>query len=269
MRGIGEVAERLRRSTVQVHCAGSRGSGSGIIWSAEGLVLTNAHVARTKELQVELWDGRRFPVRVASRDRRRDLAALRISASGLDAAAHGDSSRLRPGELVIAVGSPLGFATALSTGVVHSIGPISGMGTQEWIRADVRLAPGNSGGPLANAEGRVIGINTAILNGMGLAVASNAAAAFLKYGARPSLGVVLQPIAAGLLLLEVDPDGAAAWASLKAGDVLLMSLDELHAALDSGQETVRLRFLRGDPGVRRLPIRETTARLAPRVAEAA
>jgi len=273
MRGFGDIAERLRRSTVEVRLKGSRGGGSGVVWSASGRVLTNAHVARSAEAEVELWDGRRLPARLISRDSRRDLAWLRIAATDLEPASPGDSSALRPGELVMAVGSPLGFAGALSRGVVHSIGPIAGLGPQPWIRADVRLAPGNSGGPLANAHGQVIGINTAIVNGLGVAVPANAAAEFLERGPRPALGVALRPVPLGLLLLEVDPEGAAAMASLKAGDILLMSLDELSATLDRGREVVRLRFLRGAtgpaPAPGRLPVRETSVRLVARRVEAA
>jgi serine protease Do len=264
MRGIGEIAERLRRSTVQVFLPGARSGGSGVVWDAGGLVLTNAHVARASEAEVELWDGRRFPARIASRDARRDLASLRISALDLQPAAAGNSDTLRPGELVIAIGSPLGFAGALSSGVVHSLGALPGMGRQNWIRADVQLAPGNSGGPLANAQGQVIGINTAIVNGLGVAVPSNAAARFLRKGARPSLGVVLRPVSIGLLLLEVDPNGAAAAASLRAGDILIGSFDDLSDALDSGREVLRLQFFRGD----QMRIREAFVRLAAR-AEAA
>ncbi len=265
MLGFGEVAERLRRSTVQVFSKGHRGGGSGVVWDAAGMVLTNAHVARSDEARIELWDGRELDARVTSRDPRRDLALLRIPAAGLEAASHGNSDALRPGELVIAVGSPLGFAGALSTGVVHSIGELPGMGRQRWIRADVRLAPGNSGGPLADAEGRVIGINTAIVNGLGVAVPSNAAAAFLRRGPRPELGVVMRPVSHGLLLLEVRPEGPAAAASLKPGDVLLGSFDTLSDALDSGQNVVRLQFFRGGDYYR---VRETYVRLAAR-AEAA
>src|SRR5262249_41956172 len=120
MRGFGEIAEKLRRSTVQVYPRGRRGGqASGVIWASGGVILTNAHVARENEAEIELWDGRRFSARVTSRHGRRDLAALRVEAPQLDAASVGDSGALRPGELVIAIGNPLGFAGALSTGVVH------------------------------------------------------------------------------------------------------------------------------------------------------
>jgi len=264
MRGFGEIAERLRRSTVQVFSDRRRGGGSGVIWGAGGLILTNAHVARASEAEVELWDGRRFPATVAARDPRRDLATLRIRGEPLEPIEPGDSDKLRPGELVIAIGSPLGFAGALSTGVVHSVGALPGMGRQSWIRADVQLAPGNSGGPLANAEGHLIGINTAIVNGLGVAVPVNAAVAFVKRGARPSLGVSLRPVSGGLLILEIDPQGAAAAAALRAGDILLGTFDDLSDALDSGREVIKLQFFRGDQA----RVRETFVQLRTR-AEAA
>jgi serine protease Do len=279
MLGFGEVAEKLRRSTVHVSngAGGRNGSGaSGVIWAANGLILTNAHVARSTRPQVELWDGRRFEACVTGYDPRRDLAALRIESADLAAAPAGDSSALRPGELVIAVGNPLGFAGAVSTGVVHSIGPLPGMGAQNWVRSTARLAPGNSGGPLANAQGQVIGINTAIVNGLGAAVPARDIGEFLRRGARPRLGVALRPVAYdgrrwGLLILEVEKESAAATASLKVGDILigvngqrLESMDGLNDALDSGSPVVRLAFLRGD----RSHVREATVQIRAR-AEAA
>jgi serine protease Do len=277
MLGFGEIAERLRRSTVYVTSGGrDRGGASGVIWAADGLILTNAHVARSTHPEVELWDGRRFAAQVTTYDPRRDLAALRIIAEGLGAATAGDSAALRPGELAIAVGNPLGFAGAVSTGVIHSIGPLPGMGAQDWVRATARLAPGNSGGPLANAQGQVIGINTAIVNGLGVAVPSRDIGAFLRRGARPRLGVALRPVIYdgrnwGLLLVEVEPDSAAHTASLRVGDILvgidgqpLKSMDGLNDALDSGSPVVRLAFLRGD----RSHVREAVAQIRVR-AEAA
>ena len=264
MREFGEVAERLRRSTVQVFDDPKRGGGSGVVWNSGGLILTNAHVARGGQAEVRLWDGRRAPARVTARDQRRDLAALRVQADGLEPATPADSGSVRPGELAIAVGSPMGFAGALSTGVIHSIGAVPGMGRLPWILAAVQLAPGNSGGPLANALGQVIGINTAVANGLGVAVPSNAAALFVERGAPPRLGVTLRPSRAGLVLLEVEEGSAAEGASLRPGDILLGSYDDLSETLASGEDVVRLRFLRG--GARR--VREAFVRLAGR-AEAA
>jgi serine protease Do len=247
MRGFGEISERLRRSTVKVFTGRRQGLGSGVIWNADGLIVTNAHVTRHSDAQVELWDGRQLPARIATRDPRRDLAALRVAAPGLEPATQGDSSALRPGELVIAIGNPLGFAGALSTGVVHSIGAIPGLGRGSWIRADVRLAPGNSGGPLANAQGNVIGINTAVVNGLGIAVPANYAAEFVRRGPRPALGATVRSVSAGLMILELESGGAAEAASLRPGDVLLISADDLTDALDSGCGLLRLQFVRGDP----------------------
>jgi len=266
MGGFGEISERLRRSTVRVLAGRGPGFGSGVIWNAGGLVLTNAHVVmhRGDSQQVELWDGRRFPARVTARDSRRDLATLQIQADRLEPATAGSSSAVRPGELVIAVGNPLGFAGAVSTGVVHSVGKLPGMGRQDWILANVRLAPGNSGGPLADADGRVIGINTAIVQGLGVAAPADAARDFLRTGPRPSLGVVLRPVSLGLLVLEVEAGGAAAEASLKPGDVLLTRMDDLNDALDADRETVRLQFLRDD----RRRVRETVVWLEQRAVAA-
>jgi serine protease Do len=265
MREFGEIAERLRRSTVQVFAHGHDGGGSGVIWSSDGRVVTNAHVARAAQSEVVLWDGRRLPARLVSRDTRRDLAVLKVEETDLPAATAGDSDGLRPGELVIAIGSPLGFAGALSTGVIHSVGAIRGMGRERWIGANVRLAPGNSGGPLADARGRVIGINTAIVNGLGVAVPSNAAVEFLRRGARPALGVTLQPTSHGMQIVSVDPSGAAAAASLLPGDILVGTHDRLMEQLDSGKETLRLPFFRGDTS----RLREVFVRVAPARAEAA
>jgi serine protease Do len=276
--GLGEIAEKLRRSTVLVH-AGRRGSGSGVIWSSDGLIVTNAHVARSSPPRVQLWDGREFEAAIAARDLQRDLAALRIHASGLPAATAADSARLRPGELVIAVGNPLGFVGALTTGVVHTVGPIRGFGSQSWVQAGVRLAPGNSGGPLADARGRVVGINTMVAGRIGLAIPSNAVGEFLSVGPGHAwLGVTLRPVLVprrnantfGLVVLEVEPASPAAQASLLPGDILIgteeapfHSLEDCSKALEAGgPRLVRLEFLRGDYArVRRVTVQLGASRV--------
>jgi serine protease Do len=283
--GLGEIAEKLRRSTVLLH-AGHRGSGSGVIWASDGLIVTNAHVARSSPACVQLWDGREFEATITARDLHRDLAALHINASALPAATAADSAQLRPGELVIAVGNPLGFVGALTTGVVHAVGPIRGFGSQSWVQAGVRLAPGNSGGPLADARGQVIGINTMVAGRVGLAIPSNAVRKFLSAGPSHAwLGVTLQPVlvprrngnAFGLVVLEVEPASPAAQASLLPGDILIgteekpfHSLEDCSSALEAdGPRLVRLEFLRGDYArVRRVTVQLGASR-APRSAAAA
>ena len=178
---LAEVAERLRRSTVEVRTGGS-GVGSGVIWTDDGLVITNAHVARADMATLVLADGRTLAGRVTARDRRRDLATIAIaggpSVTGLTPATVGHPSTLRTGDLVVALGNPLGIAGALALGVVHALEP-GRAGRPRWIRADIRLAPGNSGGPLADARGRVVGVNTMIANGLGIAVPVTTVARFL------------------------------------------------------------------------------------------
>src|SRR5712671_6842478 len=265
--GFGEIAEKLRRSTVLIH-AGGRGGGSGVIWSSDGTVITNAHVARGAHIGVELWDGREFGARVASRDSQRDLAELRIDATDLPSVLVADSSQVRPGELAIAIGNPLGFVGALTTGVIHAVGPLHGLGSRSWVQADVRLAPGNSGGPLADARGRVIGINTMVAGRLALAIPSNTVQDFLSAGPSDAwLGVTVHPVKVprsnsfaggthrfGLVLLEIEPHSPASFASLLPGDILLgteekafSSPGDLSQALQGkGPRTLRLEFLRGD-----------------------
>lgn len=260
--GLGEIAERVRRYTVLVQPDG-RGSGSGVVWTSDGTIITNAHVLRGSPVQVTLWDGREFSAEVLSRDSRRDLASLRISATGLTPAAPADSSQLRPGEVAIAVGNPLGFLGAMAMGVVHTVGPVPGLGARRWVQSDVRLAPGNSGGPLADTYGRVIGINTMVAGRLALAIPSNDVSRFLQGNSGSHwLGVSVSPVRLprpsenrfGLVLLEIDPSSPAAMASLLPGDILIgteqasfSSADDLAASLEGTEPRVlRLRFLRGD-----------------------
>jgi serine protease Do len=225
---IAATAERLQRSTVQVRI-GREGAGSGVIWQPDGLVITNAHVARHPAATIELWDGRVFEAEVTSRDQDRDLAALRFSANDLPAAPLGNSDELRVGQLVVAVGNPLGMVGALTLGIVHAIAPARGR-RRRLVQADVRLAPGNSGGPLADVQGRVIGINAMVGGGLGLAIPSNDVTRFLAdHGARPRLGVKLQPVQVplareqlpGLMVLDLEPGGAAEAGGLMVGDTLI------------------------------------------------
>ena len=166
---MADLATTLRRSTVEVR-DGGRGAGSGIIWQDDGLIVTNAHVARADHATVLLSDGRAFDGVVTARDRRRDLATIAIDLRGatVPTATLGHPTDLRAGDLVVALGNPLGITGALAVGVVHTVEGRGG--APRWIRADIRLAPGNSGGPLADVRGRVIGVNTLIANGLGVAV---------------------------------------------------------------------------------------------------
>jgi serine protease Do len=165
------LIESVRRSTVQV--LSGRGGGSGVVWDRGGLVVTNAHVAvdRTgRYAEVVDAAGQRRKARIIRRDRERDLALLAVEAQDLEPAEFGDSDRLRAGQVVVAVGMPGAVA-----GVIHAAGPGS-----KWVQADLHLAPGYSGGILADASGRVIGINTMIYRGIGLAIPSNEVSKFVR-----------------------------------------------------------------------------------------
>ena len=263
---LARVVGALRRVTVQVRTRGRRGdgAGSGIVWRPDGLVVTNAHVVRGERAVVELPDGERLDGRVVRMDRSRDLAALEVPARGLPTPLVGDPRTLRAGDLVIAVGSPFGVPGAASVGVVHQVEPAGAGRGPRWIRADVRLAPGNSGGPLADAAGRVMGVNAMIANGLGLAVPTTAVARFLAEGApaadRATLGVAVRPVLAaaagarslGLMLAAVAEGGAAARAGLLLGDVLLAAdgvpfthPGDLAVCLEEGGDRLRLHLLRG------------------------
>ena len=262
--GFGDVAERLRRATVQVR-SGGRGSGSGVVWSADGRIVTNAHVVAAGHPELELWDGRRTTSRVLAADRARDLALLQTDTGGAAAVRTGDSSLLRAGELAIAVGNPFGFTGAVSTGTIHSVGTFRGLGARSWVASDVRLAPGNSGGPLANARGELVGLNTMIAGGLAFSIPSNAVAQFIRRASNrhSGLGVVARPVPLegdsgriGVLLLEIDRDSAAERASLLPGDVLIaaggrrfQSLDDFETAIYTSPDgLLEIEFRRGGDG---------------------
>lgn len=252
------AAENLCRSTVQVR-GRSSGHGSGVIWRSNGLVITNAHVVRGPRATIKLADERELDAVVIARDRRSDLAALQVEASDLPSITV-SSEVLRVGELVLAVGNPLGLVGVLTTGVIHAISHNNVAGGQ-WIQADVRLAPGNSGGPLANSQGHVIGINCMIVGSLALAIPSHTVEQFLQQGARSYLGVTTQPVlvplggkrVVGLLVIQVAAESAAEQHGLLIGDVLTTANgqpfnspdDLLRAILSIAGSALQLDLLRG------------------------
>ncbi len=256
--GFGEVAEHLRRSTVQVRIdRGRGGSGSGVIWDAQGRIISNAHVVRGERVEVEFWNGEVVHARILRRDPRRDLAMLSVdSAEGL-VPRWTDSTLLHRGDAVIAVGNPLGFVGALSTGVVHDLGPLRGLGNRSWIQARIQLAPGNSGGAMADATGGIVGINTMVAGPLGLAVPSNEVARFVRQGPRLGITVEEQQVRVGaqprigFRIQQVMPESRAEQASLLAGDVIIGINGEFFSAPEELEERlsrgglVRVEFLRG------------------------
>jgi serine protease Do len=178
---LAAVAAAVGQITVEVRLAG-RAGGSGVIWRPDGLIVTNAHVARPG-VEVILPDRRRLPAALVAWDRQLDLALLRIAGREFSAAVVGDSDRLRAGELVFAAGHPFGLGEAVTAGIVHFAPGPDRDGRRGLIQADLRLAPGNSGGPLADVRGRVVGINAMIGGGLALAVPSRVVSAFAERAA--------------------------------------------------------------------------------------
>jgi S1-C subfamily serine protease len=243
-----------------------KGGGSGFVFADDGLILTNSHVvADAAVLTVALPDGRRSDADLVGHDPDTDLAVLKISAPDLCVARLGDSSRLRAGQLVVAVGNPYGLQHTVTAGVVSALGrslrSTSGRLIDNVIQTDAALNPGNSGGPLVTTDGDVVGVNTAmILGGQGLsfAVPINTARlvipALLREGRvrRSYLGVGVQdvpllrrvvryfhlPSETGVLVVSLEPDGPAARAGVREGDILVecagepvSGADDLHRLL--------------------------------------
>ncbi len=274
--GLGEMIEQAQASVVQVR-RGDRGAGTGVVWQAKGGIITNHHVVANAgaKIQVELRDGRVLEARVVDSDPTLDLAMLNVSVDNLTALAVADSSKLRVGELVFAIGHPWGQRGVVTSGIVSALSKVKMRNTNrqlEYIKSDVRLAPGNSGGPLLNALGHVIGINAMIMGGdLSVAIPSNVVSTWVAQlpQARITLGVQIQPTelpakirqelaneqALGLLVVGIIEGGLAEHAGLLVGDVLvdiankpLSDVVTLRTVLaqSGSQETVHLRVLRGD-----------------------
>src|SRR5262245_27621586 len=226
---------------------GAVGRGSGFIITSDGYILTNNHVVDgATRIGIRLDDGREMDARVVGRDPQTDLALVKIDAANLPVIPLGDSSALRVGEPVMAVGNPFGLEQTVTTGIVSATGRVIGEGAyDDFIQTDASINPGNSGGPLINARGEVIGINSAIFSrtggsvGIGFAVPVNLAKFVVPQLAesgqvvRGWLGVTAQPLTAelaaglrlprseGALVSQVWEGSPAATAGLKRGDVIV------------------------------------------------
>lgn len=287
-RAVTGAAERVSPSVVHIAAYQSargregRGSGSGFVFTTSGYILTNSHVVHGADrLAVTLGDGRRLAAELVGDDPETDLAVVRVHAEGLAAAELGDSQALRVGQLAIAIGHPYGFQCTVTAGVVSALGRSlrakSGRLIDDVIQTDAALNPGNSGGPLVDSRGRVIGVNSAVIlpaQGICFAIAINTA----KYVAgrlirdgrvkRSRIGVSVQAVTlpasvvarfdlagdGGVLLGGIEPGGPADRAGLEEGDVLVAldghavaGIDDLHRLLTEERVGVwtHLTVLRG------------------------
>jgi serine protease Do len=262
-RAAADLLARVRPTVVGVR-AGGRAAGAGVIWRPQGLIVTNAHVAHAPPFEVMLADGRVLPARLVARAPARDLAALAVEATDLPAAAIGRAHALRPGALVFAIGHPLGEPYAAAVGIVQRA---LGEGARALLHADLALYPGNSGGPLVDAHGAVVGVASLVIPPrLALAVPSEAVAEFLQGPAQRRLGLRVARVALppplvarlgardehALMVVAVHPESAAATAGLLPGDILLaaeggplLTADQLAAAVAASAGALHLTVLRG------------------------
>jgi S1-C subfamily serine protease len=282
------VVEAVSPSVVHVQVRGSRqgraaqGSGSGTILSPDGIVLTNNHVVEgASTIELSLTDARRVPARVLGRDPDTDIAVLRAETGDrLPAARLGNSKKIRPGQIAIAIGNPLGFESTVTAGIVSAVGRSlraqNGRLIGDVIQTDAALNPGNSGGPLVNSRAEVIGVNTAVImgaQGICFSVASNTAqhvlTQILQHGRvrRARLGVAGDQVAlpqrlkvktgltqaSGVRVVEVQPGTPAQVGGLKPGDVIVgldreavTGIDDIARVLDGTRidKHVAIRILR-------------------------
>jgi S1-C subfamily serine protease len=273
---ITRVVETIAPAVVNIRVQGANqnrragpetgGSGSGFVIAPDGFILTNSHVVHgAKRMEVTLADGRVFTATLVGDDPETDLAVVRINASQLVHAQFGDSKSIRVGQIAVAIGSPFGFQQTVTAGVVSALGRSmrsqSGRLIDNVIQTDAALNPGNSGGPLVNSRGEIIGVNTAIIlpaQGICFAIASNTAefvaAWLIKEGVirRSWIGVAGQNVPIhrrvvrfhrlaadhGVLVAGIEPGSPASRAGLRQGDVIVTfsgapvsGIDELHRHL--------------------------------------
>jgi serine protease Do len=267
-----DLAADVLPSVVQVRGRG-RGHGSGVVWRDGSTIMTNFHVVAGlgDALEVLSIDNRSFPARLIAGNPRLDLALLAIEGGNLAPAPLGDSAWLRVGDLVFAVGNPWGQRGVVTAGIVSGLGELERQRGEEratYIRSDVRLAPGNSGGPLLSAHGEVIGINAMIFGGdLSVAIPSHIALAWAEHIPQQPvyLGLGVQPAelpdhlrgngqTRGLLVAAVAADGPARAAGLLVGDLLLRldgaPLERSQALIDAlaarrPGDMIRLEIARG------------------------
>ena len=289
-RAVTRAAERVSPSVVHINATRpgrggreGRGSGSGFVFTSSGYILTNSHVVHgAGRLEVTLADGRRLAADPIGDDPETDLAVVRVHAGGLTPVALGDSQAVRVGQLAIAIGHPYGFQCTVTAGVISALGRSlraqSGRLIDDVLQTDAALNPGNSGGPLVNSRGEVIGVNTAMIlpaQGICFAIAINTAkfvaGRLIKDGRvrRSRIGVSVQSVAlpgrlvqqheltvdGGVLVLGVEPGGPAERTGLEEGDVVVAldnhpvaGIDDLHRLLTEERVGVwtRLTVLRGN-----------------------